>query len=294
MTQQATTQSSKPAKEAALQVRAGYRTDPGRVRGNNEDRFVVFDLALCKPLASPPSSGGARPSAHGEALIPVTPAGVLFIVADGMGGMMSGEIASQMCIEHLPAEVCAHAGPADSLEAARDALGKALRATHKRIHERAQANPEMKGMGTTCTAALMSGMNLVIAQVGDSRAYVGRKGPQGIGVTQLTKDQTVWETMLRGSQKPSDEFSNAPWKNMLMQALGAQQDLNVVITEHGLQPKDWLLLCSDGMYRVVKDEDMAAEFANATSPAEKAQSLVALANERGGPDNITTIILQVM
>lgn len=290
---QVTTQSGKPARKAALEVRAGYCTDPGRVRGNNEDRFAIFDLATANVIATPAgasAAGTAKPKAHGEALVPVTPAGVLFIVADGMGGMMSGEVASQMCIEHLPTAVCAHAAEGGTREGLREALGIALRETHKKIHERAQANPEMKGMGTTCTAALLSGTGLLIGQVGDSRAYLARAG----AVTQLTRDQTVWETMLGGSQRPPDEFSNAPWKNMLTQALGAQPDLSVVITEHELQPKDWLLICCDGMYRVVKPEDMAAEFANGSSPAEKAQSLVALANERGGPDNITTIVLQVM
>jgi protein phosphatase len=99
---------------------------------------------------------------------------------------------------------------------------------------------------------------------------------------------------VRTHNDPDSPFLNAPWKNMLMQALGAQADLQVDVSRHDVEPGDWLLLCSDGLYRVVKPEDMAAAFQSPATPAEKAQQLVALANQRGGPDNVSVVIAQVV
>jgi len=179
--------------------------------------------------------------------------------------------------------------PAGTREECSKALGEALRETHKRIYTTAQSSPEMKGMGTTMTGVVLREDHAWIAQVGDSRAYLGRRNK----VTQITRDQTVWESMKKGAEDADAEFSNAPWKNMLSQALGAQEELQVVVTEHDVQYDDWLLLCSDGLYRVVKPEDMAAAFWSSGSPKEKAQQLVALANERGGPDNCSVILCHI-
>jgi len=263
-----------------LEVRIGAHTDQGKVRGNNEDSLVVFDLHQRQAVA-----------ANGELEAPLQSPGLLLVVADGMGGMKSGELASRMCVVDFPAAVVKWLKdhPGGSREEAGRALGEALREVHKKIYTTAQSSPEMKGMGTTMTAALLREDYALIAQVGDSRAYLGRAS----AVTQITRDQTVWESMRKGTEDPDAEFSNAPWKNMLSQALGAQEDLQIVVTEESVQYDDWLLLCSDGLYRVVKPEDMGQAFWSSGTPKEKAGRLIALANERGGPDNCSVILCQV-
>ncbi len=263
-----------------MEGRIGAHTDPGKVRGNNEDSLAVFDLRAQKALA-----------AQGEDTVALQAPGTLLIVADGMGGMKSGELASRMCVVDFPKIVgkWLNEHPTGTREECTKALSEALRETHKKIYTTAQSSPEMKGMGTTMTAVVLREDHALIAQVGDSRAYLGRRNK----VSQITRDQTVWESMRNGSNDADAEFSNAPWKNMLSQALGAQEDLQVVVTEHDIQYDDWLLLCSDGLYRVVKPEDMAAAFWSSGTPKEKAERLVALANERGGPDNCSVILCQV-
>lgn len=260
-----------------LEARIGALTDAGRVRANNEDSLVVFDLRRQIVLA-----------ANGAEVLMIRPPGLLLMVADGMGGMKSGELASRMSVVHFPEALVKWLveHPAASREECVKGLGEALRETHRRIYKTAQSSPEMKGMGTTMTALLLREDHALLAQVGDSRAYLGRRDK----VTQITRDQTVWESMKKGVEDPSEEFSNAPWKNMLSQALGAQEDLQIVVTEQSLQYDDWLLLCSDGLYRVVKPQDMGDAFWSSGSPKEKAERLVALANQRGGPDNCSVIL----
>ncbi len=252
------------------------------MRGNNEDRLVVFDLR------------GRSGTTEGSSVTSLDPPGLLLIVADGMGGMLAGEMASQMCVENLPARLAGKLGePAvawASREEVRAILSEAFEQTHELIYNRSASSPDLKGMGTTCTAALLAGLDLLIGQVGDSRAYLGRERE----VTQLTRDQTVWESMRGVAQDPGTAFRNAPWKNMLMQAVGAQESLQVECTWHTLQPKDWLLMCSDGLYRVVTPQDMARVLRAPSGPEEKARELVALANQKGGPDNISVILCEVL
>jgi Serine/threonine protein phosphatase len=130
---------------------------------------------------------------------------------------------------------------------------------------------------------------LFVVQVGDSRCYLGRDR----SLVQLTRDQTVWESMIAAGREKPDGLEHAPWTNMLMQAVGSQPDVDEVTTERDLQPGDWLVLCTDGLYRVVPPGDIAGVLAMSSSAPEKARALVALANERGGPDNVTTIVCQV-
>lgn len=275
--EQTVTAQTAASQRPVLEARIGAHTDVGKVRTNNEDSLVVFDLRQQGVIAK-----------GGEEVCLVPAPGLLLIVADGMGGMKSGEMASRMCVVDFPKIVLKwlkeHASGA--VEEGQRALEEAVRETHKRIFTTAQSSPEMKGMGTTMTALLLREDRALIAQVGDSRAYLGRRDK----VTQITRDQTVWESMKKATDDADAEFSNAPWKNMLSQALGAQQELQVVVTSQEAHYDDWLLLCSDGLYRVVKPADMADAFWSSGTPLEKAQRLVALANERGGPDNCSVIL----
>jgi len=271
---------------AVLEAKVGARTDRGRVRENNEDRVLVFDLNRGLALAT-----------EEMAVAELQPLGVLLVVADGMGGMAAGEQASQLCIEQLPGNLLKRLSQANaasppgraSREERRQALDEAVRQTHQCIYVHASADAGLRGMGTTLTAALLEENCLYVAQVGDSRAYLGR----GSDLRQLTRDQTVWETFRQETQHSAPALGKAPWKNMLMQALGAQAEIQVAITETALEPGDWLLLCTDGLHRAVAPEEIGAVMAAESNPAEKAFELVGLANLHGGPDNVSVIVCQL-
>jgi len=219
------------------------------------------------------------------------PGGLLLGVADGMGGMIAGEVASQMCTEQLPPYLLKRLQQhpeAPSLDR-RLALTEAIRETSQFIYAWAAADERRRGMGTTLTAALLAAEHLYVAQVGDSRAYLWRAGK----LQQLTRDQTVWNSLSESGQVSLAGLGNAAWKHLLTQAVGALPAIQVEITETALQPDDWLLLCSDGLHRVVSPDEIAAILGAETAPAEKARALVARANQHGGPDNISVIVCQL-
>lgn len=265
-------------------VDVGFHSDRGRVRGNNEDNLLLMDL----------SRGGA---VDRESPLTLTSAGVLLAVADGMGGVNGGEMASRICVETLSATMNEPGGetltPAEWRTRLHQGIGRASQA----IHRHAAGDESLQGMGTTLTAVLITpqggnpprGAELFVAQVGDSRCYLGRDRT----LAQITRDQTVWETMLDSGQDPDAALEQAPWTNMLMQAVGTAAQVEEVVSERALQSGDWIVLCTDGLYRVVEPGDVAGILHRDTTPPEKARELVALANERGGPDNITVIVCQV-
>lgn len=251
-------------------------TDIGQKRQNNEDSFLVFDLHLR--------------AAHQEpAEIVFTPEwpGLLLAVADGMGGHRSGEVASQLCLETLSKELLnSFQGegfpPADR----RLALKQAFEACNQVISDKARQNPEHEGMGTTLTAALLNGTHLDLAQVGDSRAYLLRQG----ALTQLTTDQTVANYLLATQQELQVESHVG---EMLVQAVGAQPRLDVALTSSELELGDLLLLCSDGLYKVVSSTEIAEIAQPPGSLQTKVEGLITRANERGGPDNVTVVLAEV-
>jgi protein phosphatase len=144
-------------------------------------------------------------------------------------------------------------------------------------------------MGCTLTAAVIEGDHLLVAQVGDSRAYLGRSGR----VQQLTRDQTVWESLRAQGKDPASALGQSQFKSMLLQAVGAQAEVEPIFTELELHAGDWLVLCSDGLYRVVEDDAIGEILAASTDPAAKARALTALANRNGGPDNVSVVVCQV-
>lgn len=262
-----------------LEARVGFHTDVGQVRGDNEDRLLVFDVAARRPIAPD--------ATHAAGL---RPAGLLLIVADGMGGMSGGELASQMCVDVLPEEFSKRLGgkPA-TREAVRQVMAEAVRETNRRILERAKQDVKLRGMGCTLTGVLLGESSALIAQVGDSRAYLGRNGE----VAQLTSDQTVWESLRAQGKDPEKALGQSQFKSMLLQAVGAQDDVDPAFTEMELQAGDWIVICSDGLYRVVTPENIREILKTPTGPAEKARELTQLANQNGGPDNVSVIVCQV-
>jgi protein phosphatase len=272
------------ASAPALTVLVAAHTDVGRKRENNEDRVLVFDLKRRRELSA------VKPEE-----VPLSPTGLLLVVADGMGGMSAGETASQMCVENFLHAFLDHVEPPDGSEFVNykedphRALKESVLEANARLFARAGAERGLKGMGTTLTAAFLEGNLLLVAQIGDSRAYLLRGGK----FEQLTRDQTLLASLIEKGQIQPGAMGKNPFKNMLLQAVGAQQEVEVALTRQAIEPGDWLLLCSDGLHGPVEDEEIEQVMKGAGSPAEKARELVARANAHGGPDNISVVVCQV-
>jgi serine/threonine protein phosphatase PrpC len=257
-----------------VQVRVVALSDIGRRRPNNEDSYLIFDL-------------GAR-ALHPEEVeveLDLTPPGLLLAVADGMGGHQSGQVASQLCTETLTGEFLRALDRWESdpqIEWER-VLTDAVEAANRDVLEAGQRSPDHYGMGTTLTAALMSEGHVLVAQVGDSRAYLLHQG----SLVQLTRDQTIGNSMLAAHQgvKTDSRFAE-----MLVQAVGAVDKLDVAVTSAGLEPGDSLLICCDGLYKVVEHGAITEVLRSSRTPMEKARELIARANAAGGPDNITVVL----
>jgi len=251
-----------------VRIASGGVTDVGRVRTNNEDCYKIVE-----PLN-------------------------LFVLSDGMGGEAHGEIASAMAVEtvvkhclDIEANPAAKVvGPVQPNWSARTKrLSTAIHLANKNIFKSAEKNPDQHGMGATLTAVWIDGAKLSIAHVGDSRAYLLRGG----SLLQLTRDHSLVAEQVRRGILTSAEAEESDMQSVLLRALGAQAEIEVDVEEHTLFPRDVLLLCSDGLTRMVTDPEIAGTLQAETNTGQAAENLVALANERGGPDNITVVIVRL-
>lgn len=259
-------------------VRAAVRTDRGLERENNEDRAIFVDLGS-DATYEPPASA---------LLVPESGAFVA-LVCDGMGGEAGGEIASRLAIETvIPFLRSARLAGASEHQVAR-VLAASLQAASDRIRHEGRLNPRLSRMGTTATLAAVVGRSLVCAQIGDSRAYLFRKGM----LTQLTRDQTMAELLRRSGNVPSEHVSEIVGSNVLLQALGSSSRLDVAVTYTELEPGDTVLLCSDGLTGVVPDEAIAVTLATSDDPDDACAALIDQALEGGAPDNVTCVVFRV-
>lgn len=231
-------------------MRVGVRSDPGRVRGVNEDRYVVLPDLL--------------------------------VVADGMGGVQAGEVASQMAVDALAIHPFL----------ARDSgeLVAAIAEANRNIFHAAYSRGDWQGMGTTITAVLVSGEVCQVAQVGDSRAYLIRDG----AIKRLTDDHSLVGELVRNGSISVEEAMLHPQRNLLTRALGTAEEVQVDVKAITLSFDDILLLCTDGLSGVLTDEEILAETMRHAEPQAAADGLVALANARGGPDNVTVIVAHLL
>ena len=250
-----------------MRIASGGVTDLGRVRTNNEDCYKIVE-----PLN-------------------------LFVLSDGMGGEAHGEIASAMAVETVVKHCLdIEANPAAKVvgpvqpnwNARTKRLSTAIHLANKNIFKSAEENPDQHGMGATLTAVWIDGAKLSIAHVGDSRAYLLRGG----SLLQLTRDHSLVAEQVRRGILTSAEAEESDMQSVLLRALGAQAEIEVDVEEHTLFPRDMLLLCSDGLTRMVTEPEIAGTLQAETDPERAAEKLVALANERGGPDNITVVIVR--
>jgi len=251
-----------------LQIVSGGVTDVGRVRTNNEDCYRIV-----APLD-------------------------LFVLADGMGGEAHGEIASALAVETV-VKHCMEGrdNPALTLFGKQQAtwsqktkrLCSAAHLANKKIFESAQGHPEQKGMGATLTAAWIDGPKLSIAHVGDSRAYLLRSG----SLQQLTSDHSLVAEQVRHGVLTPAEAETSGMQSVLLRALGANPDVEVDTEEHVLFARDILLLCSDGLTRMVIEPEIAATLQAEPDAMKAAEKLVELANDAGGADNITVVVVRI-
>ena len=252
---------------AELRLVVGAATDVGG-RDGNEDAVYVGEL---------PTAASGTTAADGSG------AGYLLAVADGMGGHARGEVASRIAIETLTRAVGEDAGADAALT-----LKQAFRRANEAIYESGRADDGEQAMGTTLVAAILRGKYATIASIGDSRAYLVRAN----ALTQVTKDHSlVAEQVSRGALS-AREARESPHRNVLTHALGHRPKLETKlpsIFELTLLPEDRLLLCSDGFYDVVEDDDMVRILLE-HDPADAAKRLVDLAVERGTSDNVSAVV----
>jgi protein phosphatase len=240
-------------------LRVGSATDTGQVRTKNEDAALIGDA--------------------------------VFAVADGMGGHAAGEVASQVAVEAFEGST---SGGIDD----EDDIVEAVRAANQAVLDRADDEPELAGMGTTLTAlALVPGpadgdgpSELIIANVGDSRAYLFRDGD----LTQLTRDHSLVEDLVQEGRLSPEEARTHPQRNILTRVLGNDSDVEPDVFRADPVRGDRYLLCSDGLSNEVDDERAAAVLRRLADPDDAARELVRLANENGGRDNITVVVVDVV
>lgn len=262
--------------EAPVVMQVFAQTDVGRTREHNEDSFIVVNLSEGQPLQF-------------ERLVeqPADPMATLFMVADGMGGAAAGEVASATAVDvvlrHLREKLTSGTTLTPSGLVAE--MTRAAEVANWSIFQQALNRPELRGMGTTATIAALLNDALYVLQVGDSRAYLVRNGT----ATQLTKDQSLMQKLIEAGEMTEEEAALSERRNIILQALGPEANVKVDVTVQSLRRGDVLLLCSDGLSGLVRPDDMARIVGEELDLSIACDRLIAMANDQGGPDNITVI-----
>ena len=239
-------------------------TDVGCQRSNNEDASLYWEPDSVEEF-------GRK--------------GRLAVVADGMGGYEGGQEASRLAVETVR-QVYDNAIDHDP----QMALGQGLQAAHENIQRYAADHLEFQGMGTTCTALSIVDRQLYFAHVGDSRLYLVR----GDSISRLTRDHSYVSKLVESGLVRSEDAESHPQRHILTAALGSGREVTPDFPERPvlLQSDDRLILCTDGLWGVVSEQDLASTV-RTNSPADSCLALVNMALERGGPDNVTVLVLRV-
>ncbi|MCS6883892.1 MAG: protein phosphatase 2C domain-containing protein [Acidobacteriota bacterium] len=257
--------------ERVLSMISG-RTDVGVVRSNNEDNFLIADLA--QGISLPENS---------QLLKSLSENLLLLVVSDGMGGASYGEVASELAVltikdslvrighNHLP----------------QDRLVAAVEEANQLIWNESQRNAHMRGMGATVTAAMIEGNRAFVAEVGDSRAYLIRDGR----IKQITSDQSLVSHLVSRGVISEEEAATYPRRNVVLQALGVNEVIKVAVDVVDLCQNDRLLLCSDGLYSLFSADELLY-YGTMQNVGEACELMIRLARERGAPDNVTVILAE--
>lgn len=257
-----------PDDDFNLVARVSARTSIGQVRKNNEDNVSIW------------ASEGV----------------VLALIADGMGGAAAGEEASRLAVEAVQADFLGAVTDAQHLQVLSEAelekrLSKAVQDANRAVIERAETDPTLKGMGTTSTLAVIRGNRAVIAHVGDSRAYLidGRDH----AIMQVTNDHSFVQALVASGHITPEQAEDHPMRNVLYRVLGQSLDLEVDVYICSVKAADRLVLCSDGLTKHLHSEDIARIVTATNNPDEATLDLIELANDRGGEDNISVVVVMM-
>jgi protein phosphatase len=267
--------------EPHLRVVSHGTTDRGQVREANEDQFAIAEVR--RVLRVRQSSLTQPEVMLGDQL------GHLFVVADGMGGHRGGEVASAMAVVGIENLLLNTIGWLFRLrgDGVLNELREALQTTDRWVEEAADRQPELQGMGTTLTMAYSTGTTLYVAHAGDSRCYLQRGGR----LTRLTRDHTLVDRLVTDGILTPEQAARHQMSNVVTNAVGGgQQGVHPEVHKHALEPDDHVLLCTDGLTRLVKDEEIAAILDGTTPLSDACERLVDEANARGGDDNITVVV----
>lgn len=247
------------ATHAMMTAKAAARTSKGRVRTGNEDSF------------------GMRPE-HG-----------IYVVCDGMGGAAGGEIASRMAVDAIVERMSAVAGAEQEAEGGRDRLHTAIAEANRSVLERSEREPNLYGMGTTLVALLLENSHALVAHAGDSRCYLLRAGK----LERVTQDHSLVDEQMRLGAMTAEEAERSPLRSVITRAIGTQPSITEDVAE--IQPElgDVFLLCSDGLTREVNEDGIARILGAGNDLDRSAQALVDAANEAGGRDNVTALVVRI-
>ncbi len=255
----------------SVRLKGSARTNTGKVRDNNEDNVHLWTQDGNIALA---------------------------VVADGMGGAVAGEEASRMAIEAIQTGLMAISDKLSTHNQATieqtdlaDYLQAIIREANDYIVTQSNEHPELKGMGTTVTLAIIRNMQVVIGHVGDSRAYLV-EGDTG-NIEQITSDHSFVQALVAAGHITADEAEEHPMRNVLYRALGQTMDVDVDIYHENLRVGDRLVLCSDGLTLHLKPGEIAQLALAMEEPSDCSQQMIDLANQRGGRDNVSVIIIKV-
>ncbi len=264
------------------------KSDVGRVRRGNEDNFLLLDLSTGRTWTG---SDGAEPPEELQR-IELGEKGLVLVVSDGMGGALAGDVASRMAVEAVREMLVGSDDEEDPGGCGADTplvdcLRNATVYANLAIHHRSQEDTRCSGMGATFTGAAVKGDVLDLVQVGDSRAYLLR-GPE---IKLATKDQSLVQQLVDVGQISEEEAETHMFRNVILQALGAQGEVTPVTGRIRIRRGDILLMCSDGLSGKLRAEDMRRLVAESENDlAAACTALVAEANNRGGEDNITVVL----
>jgi serine/threonine protein phosphatase PrpC len=248
----------------------------GLIRHDNQDSFLIANLET-----------GDIATMSAPTLVSVHTAPFILIVADGVGGAASGALASSIATETILSELHRwwHKVPKRTAESIEAALKRGVDVANKAIYQKANTSPEHHGMGTTTTLALVLDGEAYIAQVGDSRAYLVRKGT----AKQLTKDQSFVQRLIDAGRMTQKEAAQSEHRNIILQALGPEEKVVTDFYRVKLENDDFLVLCSDGLSNQVSPEDIGRIARGTVRPMEICAALVEEAMHTGAPDNVTVV-----
>jgi PPM family protein phosphatase len=259
------------------------QTDVGMVRSGNEDNFLILDLSTGKNWTA------TEEESEELLTFPQGYYGSLIAVSDGMGGALAGEVASRMAVETVRDRMLQlQAHETHGKIAFEERLRLSIEEANILINGESQTNPEHKGLGATFTAIATTGNRIYFAQVGDSRAYLIRQDK----IYRITKDQSLVQQLIDAGQITEEEAETHSYRNVILQALGAHNNVNVEVSHLTLCQLDTLVLCSDGLSGKMHQDEILGIVQEASDFKTACQQSIDLANDRGGEDNITIVIAQ--